>query len=100
MPYSVVWSPKALRSYSQVLEYLQENWTEKEKLNFINRTELVLFNISQNPSLYPYLATHIAYKAIITKQVSLLYHLKGTSVELLMFWDNRQNPDKLNKFIE
>ena len=52
--YSVMWSPTARLTYLQILTYLDENWTEKELLGFINRTEEVIDLICNNPLLYPY----------------------------------------------
>ena len=31
-------------------------------------------------------------KAIITKQTSVLYKVNKTHIEILFFWDNRQEP--------
>ena len=52
--YPVIWSPTARLTYLQILSYLDENWTEKELLGFINRTEEVIDLICNNPLLYPY----------------------------------------------
>jgi len=49
MSYQIIWSPQANYSYQQILKYLQNRWTEREINNFIERTEEVLFFISQNP---------------------------------------------------
>jgi len=35
------------------------------------------------------------YKCVVLKQVSLFYRVKTNSIELLVFWDNRQEPSKL-----
>lgn len=93
--YSVIWSPTARLTYYKILEYLVENWTFKELEAFIDRTEEVINHICDNPSLYPHSAESNAHKCVVVKQVSLFYRVKVDVIELLVFWDNRQDPAKL-----
>ncbi|MFI5162982.1 MAG: type II toxin-antitoxin system RelE/ParE family toxin [Sphingobacteriales bacterium] len=95
MAYTIIWSPKARLTYYQILDYLDEKWTLREIENFIDRTEEALTHISQNPLLYQYSAQSKVYRCVIVKQVSLFYKIKSDRVELLRFWDNRQDPSKL-----
>jgi len=96
MPYAVYWAPTAKKSYVQILKHIQERWTEKELIVFINRTEEVISHMSNNPLLYPYSQQHDVHKCVIMPQVSLFYRRKLDVVQLLLFWDNRRNPKKLN----
>lgn len=89
--YQLIWSPIARLTYLEILSYLEEKWTIKEVESFIHRTEEVLKYISQNPSLYPYSNESDTHKSVLVKQVSLFYRVKSGKVELLIFWDNRQN---------
>jgi plasmid stabilization system protein ParE len=98
--YDILWSPLAKITYYQILEYLSENWTKKEIKAFVNRTEEVLKFISQSPSYYPFSALNDSYRCVVVKQVSLYYRLKNGQVELLIFWDNRQDPQKLLSLIK
>lgn len=97
--YEIIWSPIAKISYLTILEYLQENWPEQVMENFIDRTEEALGHICSNPFLYTYSVEINAYKCVVTKQVSLLYRIIFDKAELLVFWDNRQNPSKLLSII-
>jgi len=45
---NIVWSPKAKKTYFDIINYLVENWTPKEVQNFITRTQIVLNHIDQN----------------------------------------------------
>ena len=93
--YTIRWSPTARRTYFQTIDYLVEKWTEKEAEAFILRVEKVLGYIQENPYLYPYSRTGNTFKCVVVKQVSLFYRLRNEQVELLVFWDNRQDPSKL-----
>ncbi len=95
MRYVVKWSPEAEHTYKAVLEYLLEKWTVQELDSFINRTDEVINFIVQNPQQYIYSKSKQAYRAVLTKQVSLYYRLNQHYIELLLFWDNRNNPANL-----
>jgi len=94
-PYPIIWSPTARLSYYQILEYLHDYWTIKELEIFIDRTEEVMNHVSINPLLYPYSKESDTHKCVLVKQVSLIYRIKSNQVELLVFWDTRQDPAKL-----
>ncbi len=98
MPYSVTWSPTARFTYLNILEYLNEEWSLKEAEAFTDRTELVLAGIRQNPFLYKYSKKSDTHQCVLNKQISLFYRVKTQEqlIELLVFWDNRQDPGKLN----
>jgi plasmid stabilization system protein ParE len=94
--YTVTWSPAARLTYYQILEYLLEKWTYKELEAFIDRTEEVINHICLNPLLYPYSRESDTHKCVLVKQVSLFYRVRTNAIELLVFWDNRQDPAKLH----
>lgn len=43
----IVWSAKAKITFYNVLDYLEENWTKKEILQFYQKTQLVLNAIKE-----------------------------------------------------
>lgn len=95
MPYPIIWSPRSKITYYNILQYLVASWSQKEIDSFIDRTERVLSLVKNNPFLYTYSKTSDTFKSVIIKQVTLFYRIKGKEVELLIFWDSRQNPYKL-----
>jgi len=52
MAKKVIWTPEALLSFKNILQYLQENWTEKEITNFIKATNNTVEYISKNPKMF------------------------------------------------
>jgi len=92
---SIVWSPNAKITYFKVIEYLYEKWTIREVDIFVNRVDEILGYISSNQLLYPYSKESGTHKCVVVKQVSLFYKIKNNTVELVIFWDNRQDPKKL-----
>ncbi|PTQ93150.1 plasmid stabilization system protein ParE [Mucilaginibacter yixingensis] len=95
MARSIKWSPRAKKRYQQVLDYLQENWGDRVVQKFIERTDKVLYTIAAYPYAYEASSEKIIRKAVIGKQNSVIYRIDNTSIYLLTFWDNRQDPKKL-----
>ena len=94
MAYEIVWLPKAKKRYDEIIDWLSENWTSREIANFIIRTKEVLEIISNNPDLYRKSGKENVHEALITKHNLLLYRKKRNKVELMTFFDTRQNPAK------
>ncbi len=92
----VIWSPKAQKSYIRIADFILENWSKKEVKKFSDITSATILKIANNPQLF--IASKRKKnirKGFITKHTSLLYRIKSDSIELLFFWDNRQDPKKL-----
>ena len=73
---AVVWSPEAKRTFENVIFYLEENWSRKEAVHFIDRVYDVVHLISKHPQIFIYLPKHKAYRCVVVKQISLLYRIK------------------------
>ena len=95
--WNVFWTKRAQSNYFSILDYLSENWTQKEINQFINRVELVLKAIRRNPYLFSASTVHKKVRrAFIDKNNSLFYSLNTNerSIVLLTLYDNRQDPKK------
>jgi len=93
---TVIWSSKALKSYDQVLAYLTSEWGNTSVQKFMDEVERVILLISKNPSMFRRSVRHENIRiGYLTKQNSLVYRLKAKEIELLLFWDNRQDSKKL-----
>ena len=95
--WNVFWTKRAQSNYFSILDYLSENWTQKEINQFINRVELVLKAIRRNPYLFSASTVNKKVRrAFIDKNNSLFYSLNTNerSIVLLTLYDNRQDPKK------
>ena len=89
----VYWTDTAKETYLYVLEYLDEFWGQKHVYKFIENTEKVLLLICRYPELYePVDGYANLRKAILHKNCSFLYRITDNAIEVLVFWDNRQEP--------
>lgn len=94
----ISWTPIARRSYFKILDHLEEAWTEKEIQNFINEVNDLLEQIRHNPEMFQQSrGKKDIRKGFVTKHNTLYYRVRSRKKELqlLLFWDNRQDPDKL-----
>jgi len=94
---NVIWSSRAKITFFKVLDYLNENWTNKEIIQFNQRTQIVLNAIKKNPYIFPSSDKNKAIrKAIIDKNNSFFYAIDiyNQKIQLLTFFDNRQDAKK------
>ena len=94
----ISWTPTARKTYFNILEYLEQTWTKREALNFVDEVEKVLNQIKGNPDMFEASSKKKNLrKGHITRYNSLYYRVKprNKELELLTFWDNRQDPKKL-----
>jgi plasmid stabilization system protein ParE len=90
------WSKEAESKVNEILLYLVTNWTEREAFKFLLKTEKVVSMIIKRPLIYPIFKNDIR-KAVISKQVTLYYRIKGRTLLIVTLFDNRQSPNKLKK---
>lgn len=92
--YEIVWSDHALNELTQTLEYLEQNFTEKELKKLSKEIEKSVNLISKNPFIFSYSEIRNVRKVIITRYNTLYYRIKGKDIEIISFFSNRQNPAK------
>lgn len=98
MDKKVVMSSKALFSLSELLNYLENKWSNKVKRDFIRKLDICINRISKFPESSPE-SKEIKglYKCVVTKQTSFYYRIGSQEIEIVAFLDNRQNPNKTIK---
>lgn len=97
MVQKVTWLPLAQSTFSEAVQYLDENFSEKEIQKFVNKIQQTILIIRSNPKLgRPCKKTNI-FKIIINKRILLFYRYRPThnEIQLLSFWNTWQNPKKL-----
>ena len=93
--FKIIWSPKSRKSYIKIADYILEKWSKKELEKFNRITSSTIQKIAKNPEMFVVSKQKKEIrKGFITKQTSLLYRIKSNEIQLIYFWDNRQNPKK------
>ncbi|MFN5794594.1 MAG: type II toxin-antitoxin system RelE/ParE family toxin, partial [Bacteroidota bacterium] len=91
--YRIFWTDFALEELEKTIEYLKENFSEKELKNLAESIEENLILISKNPNLYQVSeAKKDLRRIVILRYNSLYYRIKNDTIEIISFFSNRQNP--------
>jgi plasmid stabilization system protein ParE len=51
MALEIVWTPQAERGYDRIIQYLAEQWSQKEVRNFLIQSQSFFELLSQNPEM-------------------------------------------------
>ncbi|TLU98187.1 type II toxin-antitoxin system RelE/ParE family toxin [Dyadobacter luticola] len=95
MALKIIWSPRALENFHQVIAYLEVNWTEQVVRDFVQRTEKVLQLIADHPDMFRQVSrSNPVREAVITKHNFLIYKVYKEKIALLAVFDTRQHPKK------
>lgn len=92
---NVIWSDSAIEDYSNNIDYLEEKWTKKVIADFIDKTDNIIEKIALENLRFKPTDYENIFQVPIVKQIILFYKIDDSNVELLRFWNNYQNPDKL-----
>ena len=95
MSKSVVFSKRARKKLEKLLDYLENEWSLKVKNEFIEKLDRCVLQISKHPESYPVSGKFPGlYKCIVTKQTTLYYRIKENEIQVIAFFDNKQDPQK------
>ncbi|WP_439584760.1 type II toxin-antitoxin system RelE/ParE family toxin [Dyadobacter bucti] len=98
MSLSIRWTSEAEESFSQIIFYLENKWSERQVKKFLQTVNKTIFHIAKFPYMFEAsLFKPNVRKAFITKQCSLFYEVGEDTIVLLFFWDNRRKPLSTNQ---
>ena len=94
--YKILWTDHALSELENTIEYLEENWPERELKDFSQELDHTIELISKNPELFQVSKKKKnVRRAVVAKFNNLYYRLNKDSIEIVSFFSNRQGPDKI-----
>lgn len=93
----VLWTPLAIESLEQVVDFLSELWNNQLVDEFLDQLDYRITQIQHNPELAPNFQQSEFRQLLIHKTVSLFYKDQPNHIKLLLVWDNRQDPTELLK---
>ena len=96
MAFKIRWTHEADENFASIINYLENEWSEKEVRKFAFETQRVIAQIAIFPKMFKSSGKEGIRKATITRQTSIFYHIveNQNTIILLTFWDNRKNPNK------
>lgn len=94
MAKEIRWTPEAIETFERVIEYLKDEWSEKEIENFVTATDKVIEYISDHPGMFRKTEHKNMREALVTPHNLLIYKILSSRIDLIAFWDTRQHPSK------
>lgn len=91
----VIWSKRAKTDLISIVDYLEQNWTEKEVANFFRKLDKHISTIQNQPNAFPASPQNNVRRSVLSKQTTIYYHVLKNSVRIVTLFDTRQRPDKL-----
>lgn len=95
MALKIVWSLQAEKGFSNVLNYLENEWTSKEILELENNIKELLFKISKYPEMCPRTGKFKnLHKGLIDKNNYIIYKVNYDKkrIEIVNFRGTKQKP--------
>lgn len=87
----IEWTLASKNDYWQNIEYLENHWSEKEVLNFINEIDYSLNLLAKGNAIFTKSDYPDVYKMVIIKQITIYYSIENETIYLLRFWNNYQD---------
>ena len=97
----VVWTKLAEDSYTKELDFIEKKWTFKEVNNFMDLVDEFIKKLEYGVLLGKISSKTNMHSFVISKQTTLYfdYYKDRDLIELLLFWNNQQDPSKLKELI-
>jgi len=93
MPLDVIFSDRAHDTFDSIGEQIRIRWGEQGVNEFRKRTYKLIAVISRSPFMSPPVnGIENTRKAFVHKNCSMFYFVGDNYIEILFFWDNRQEP--------
>ena len=92
MSYTIYWTDEAHETFDTIVLTIEKEWGIKQAGIFVKRVQQISTLIAEQPYLFRASITHNLRQAIISKQTSMFYEVKETSINILFFLNNRQEP--------
>lgn len=101
MIYKIEWKAVATFSYFNEIDFILSKWNEVEVQKFEDLVYDFLATLSKTPETGIYNSKNNCYSLVISRQTTLYYKIieDKSQIDLILFWNNKQNPDGLTKLL-
>lgn len=91
---TIIWSDRAVSELKSILDfYIERNGSSTYSLKILDKTDKLLEAVKQN-DLIGRLTTNKRSRVVVLDEYLIFYEVQNNQIEILSFWDNRQNPMK------
>ena len=86
---NITWTQEALDSFEKISLSIIKKWGFRPAKEFDDEVNRLLNHLQNNSGLCPPSKKKDIRKCVVSKQTSLIYRVKETSIQLIAFVDNR-----------
>lgn len=95
MALEIKWSKRADKKFDKILDYLIKKWGDRVTKNFVKKVYDFLDILSEFPEIGSIENKEKGIRGFtIVKKINIFYRIKGDTIILLDFFDNRQDLNK------
>ncbi len=92
----ITWNREAKSDYFENIDYLFENWSEKEVQKFVDEVRNIEYLLKKGNVEFQETNYRGIRRVVLRKQITLFYKITSISeVEFLKFWNNHKSHKKL-----
>lgn len=96
MGYKLFWTEEAILNLEDILDYLFVTWSQVEVDNFKQKLSKQLELILTFPKMFPVSNYNLRLrKAVLSRQTSIFYEIKGSVIYIAYLFVNRKNIDTI-----
>jgi len=89
-------SERAENNLDEIIKYLDQEWGDKVKNNFLGKLIKIQHLISTNPFLFmEFSKQKKIHRCLVTKHNFLFYKILKNEVQIITIHDTRKNPNKI-----
>ncbi|TDE30276.1 type II toxin-antitoxin system RelE/ParE family toxin [Flavobacterium ranwuense] len=101
MKYYIHWLTLAELTFLDEIDFILRKWNTNGVEKFTILVYSFIDALSQNPTIGKYSPKRKIYSLVISKQTTLYYNVlkDKKQINLVLFWNNKQNPSLLNKLL-
>ncbi|MBB5397231.1 type II toxin-antitoxin system RelE/ParE family toxin [Mucilaginibacter sp. AK015] len=92
MSYTIYWTKEAHETFDSIVLTIENTWGIKQAGIFVKRVQQISTLIADQPYLFKASFDQNLRQATISQQTSMFYEVNKTSINILFFFDNRQEP--------
>jgi len=94
----IVLSQQAANKMEKLLQYLETEWSEKTKQNFLNKFDQSVRFVSLYPEATEKSQLKVGlHRCVVTKQTTFYYLFDDTEIRIVAIIDTRMNPEWLKR---
>lgn len=93
----VFWTPLARQSLSETVDFLTTNWNDEVVEFFFDLVDQKINIIQDHPNIGHKIKKSEIRRIVVHPNISLFYIFQSHRIKILLIWDNRQNPKRLNE---